>query len=128
MSRVLVAAAALAAGFASMSALAADESAFLIQTGADLGRLCGAAPDHPNNVAAIHMCQGYIIGVNHFHAALASAMDEPIYCVAGVEPQPTRDTAAAGFAAWVRANPAEGERPPLDALLAWAAVTYPCSK
>ena len=62
--RAFATAAAAVMGFAAASSLAVEEQAFLVDTTADLARLCGAAPESPFYAAAIHMCQGYILGVH----------------------------------------------------------------
>ncbi len=109
-------------------ALAADESAFMVDTTADLARLCGVGPDNALYAAAIHMCQGYLLGVHHFHEALAAEMEEDIYCEEGVQPQPTRDSVTAAFVAWVAENPQIGETEALDGLLTWASNAFPCQQ
>ncbi|MEM6972663.1 MAG: Rap1a/Tai family immunity protein [Pseudomonadota bacterium] len=108
-------------------AMAADEQHFMIDTAADLARLCASPSVSPNHDAAIHMCQGYIVGVHHFHEALAAEMNEGIYCVAGIDPLPSRDVVMAAFVSWVDANPEMAEREAMDALLTFAAENYPCS-
>ncbi len=119
----VVAAAGLA--LACAPSLAVEEDAFLVDTTADLARLCGAAPESQFYAAAIHMCQGYIVGVHHFHEALAVELQEDIYCV---EPSAdrSRNEVMAAFAAWVAENPQVGEAEALDGLLQWAAVAFPC--
>lgn len=110
---------------AATPALAVEEQTFLVDTTADLARLCGAAPESPFYAAAIHMCQGYILGVHHFHQALAVELQEDVYCV---EPSAdrSRNEVMAAFAAWVAENPQVGETEALDGLLQWAAVAFPC--
>lgn len=106
---------------AAMSADAAEEADFRLETAANLARLCGA----PSDPSAIHMCQGYLLGVHHMHHALDAALGVKVYCLpadGGV----TRDTAARDFAAWVAANPDAGAMPAREGLLRWAQVTFPC--
>lgn len=105
---------------------AAEPEAFVVDTAADLARLCAIDPSHPNYMPAIHFCHGYLIGMHHFQSALAAEMG-PIYCAETANPQPTRNTAAADFSAWIAANPDKGEMEALDALLTWASTAYPCS-
>lgn len=109
------------------TAAAGEPEHFAVDTAADLARLCGTAQTHPNYNAAIHFCHGYLVGVHHFQVALSSQMDDRLYCVEDRTPLPTRDTAAADYAAWVAANPQVGEQEALDALVLWAMTTYPCS-
>ncbi|MEM9146795.1 MAG: Rap1a/Tai family immunity protein [Pseudomonadota bacterium] len=118
---------ALAALIAGSPAKAAEPETFMIDTATDLARLCAIAPDHPNYMPAIHFCHGYLIGMHHFQAALAAELAEPFYCAETAQPQPTRNTAAADFSAWVAANPKAAEMEALDALITWAIAAYPCS-
>ena len=55
-----------------LPAVAVDQNEFLIDTTADLARLCGAKPGQPYYAQAVQMCQGYMLGVDHFHEALAA--------------------------------------------------------
>lgn len=103
-----------------------DEQTFLIDTTADLARLCGAQPAEPYYAQAVQMCQGYIMGVHHFHEALAGELDNDIYCDERAETTPTRNEIMASFTAWVAATPGAGETEALDGLLQWAAQAFPC--
>ena len=111
--------------FATGPSLAVEEKDFLLDTTADLARLCGAAPESPLYPAAIHLCQGYILGVHHFHEALAAGLQEDIYCVDPTAER-SRNEVMAQFAAWAAENPQAGESEALDGLLQWAAVAFPC--
>ncbi len=123
---ILFAAAVSVAATLSSGAGAAEPEAFLIDTAADLARLCAAPAEHPNHAAAIHMCHGYIVGAHHFHAVFAEALGGGVYCIERVEPRPTRDEVAAAWVAWVGQTPGAGDKEALTALLEWAASTYPC--
>ena len=39
---------------------------FLLRNTADLVSLCNAQPNDPNRIAAIHFCQGFIVGIRHY--------------------------------------------------------------
>jgi len=110
----------------STPAAAVDEKVFLIDTTADLARLCGAQPDEPHYAQAVQMCQGYMMGVHHFHEALAAELDNDIYCDERAAVRPTRNEIMASFSAWVADNPDVGETEALDGLLRWAAQAFPC--
>ncbi|MFV0474264.1 MAG: Rap1a/Tai family immunity protein [Pikeienuella sp.] len=117
---------AAAATLMAPGAAMAEEADFLVATGADLAALCSAAPADADYAAAIHMCQGFIVGVDQFHTAVMQ--DEAgagIYCLppAGA---PSRDEAAASFAAWVAETPRAGDLRAVEALVRWAAAVYPC--
>lgn len=105
-----------------LPAAAAEEDDYLLETAEDLADIC----DEPENASAIHMCHGYLVGVHQMHAAIASALDVEVYCIpedAGV----TRNSVAADFSAWVKANPSAATMSAREGLLSWARQTYPCS-
>ena len=114
------AALALAAG-----AHAAEERHFALDTGGDLVALCASAPEHRNHGAAVHMCHGFLVGLNQMHTAMARALGGGVYCLP--ETLPSRNAVAADFVGWMggRDELAAGEA--VEAALAYAAETYPCS-
>ncbi len=104
-----------------LPAAASEKEDFLLETAGDLADLC----DEPENAAAIHMCQGYIVGVHQMHAAISAALGISVYCIpedAGV----TRNSVMADFSAWVKAHPDMAELSAREGLLTWARETYPC--
>lgn len=107
---------------AGSAASAATEQDFLLTTTGNLGNLCGA----PANVAAIHMCQGYLVGVNHMHGAIYGTLQRGIYCIPEGT-SATRDSIARDFSAWVAANPDKASLPARTGLLEWAATAFPCN-
>ncbi len=105
----------------------ADESGpFLLDTAGDLAQLCASHPTDPNHAAAIHLCQGYLIGLHHMHTAIANAVGSGIYCVPAEAP-PTRDEASAAFAEWIAASPEHAKLEAVDAVLLWASTAFPCA-
>lgn len=116
-----------AAGAVGTPAEAVDESDFMIDNTAQLAALCTAPETDPNHARAVQMCHGYLLGVHHFHTALAVELDDDIYCLPPGGAVPTRNEAAASFSDWVAANPGIAETEALDGLLTWAAQTYPCN-
>ena len=120
-------AAALGLSLLASHAMAADEKHFLIDTTGDLAALCGSSADSPNYSAAIHMCQGYIIGIAHFHKALSDEIDEDIYCVPEGDARPSRNQAVAMFVEWAGNNPDSAGTEALDGVLTWAAAAFPCN-
>lgn len=115
---VFAAALALVAG---SPAGAAEEINFLLKSAGDLAALC-AAPAEP---ASIHMCQGYLVGVNHMNSAVEQALGVKVYCLP-TDGSVTRDTAARDFSVWVAATPGVVSMPAREGLLQWAQTTYPC--
>ncbi|MEM8791788.1 MAG: Rap1a/Tai family immunity protein [Pseudomonadota bacterium] len=105
---------------------AAEEKNFMVDTTGDLAALCGVGPENANYSAAIHMCQGYLLGVHHFHEALAAELEDDIYCTDTRNPRPSRNEIVAEFVNWVDANPTVAASEALDGLLQWAAVSFPC--
>ncbi|MEM9784557.1 MAG: Rap1a/Tai family immunity protein [Pseudomonadota bacterium] len=99
----------------------------MIDTAGDLAALCGSDPSSPNYSAAIHMCQGYILGAHHFHEALGVAMEDDVYCEERRQPTPTRDAVMMEFAAWMEENPQFAESEALEGLMAYASAAFPCS-
>lgn len=115
-----------AALFCAAPALAEESGPFLLDTAGDLAQLCAAQPGDPNHAAAIHLCQGYLIGLHHMHTAVANAVGSGIYCVSP-EARPTRDEASAAFAAWIGTSPEHAELEAVDAVLIWASTAFPCA-
>jgi hypothetical protein len=103
-------------------AMAVEEEDYLLQTAGDLAALCGA----PEDVSAIHMCQGFLVGANRVFAAVGQALGDPLYCLP-TDGSASRDTAARDFAAWVAATPDAASMSSSDGLLRWARTTYPCT-
>lgn len=100
---------------------AVDRTDFLLENAGQLGALCEAN----TNLAAIHMCQGFLVGVHRVHESIAEALGAHLYCVP-TDGSVTRDTVARDFAAWVKATPAAATMPPDEGAMRWASLTYPC--
>jgi len=99
----------------------ASEGDFQLQTAGELANLCASTTD----AAAIHMCQGYLVGVHHMHQAVSEAADRRVYCVPE-DGSVTRDSAASAYVGWVGANPAMASMSAREGLLEFARQTYPC--
>ncbi|HTP84370.1 MAG TPA: Rap1a/Tai family immunity protein [Alphaproteobacteria bacterium] len=106
---------------AAAPARAVEGSDFLLENAQELGALCGAN----TNVAAIHMCEGFLVGVHRTYQSVASALGERLYCLPA-DKGITRDDAARDFAAWVSKTPATVTMSPVDGVLEFAHLTYPC--
>lgn len=115
----------LAAILAAGSAGAAEERHFRLGTAGDLAALCASTPEEANHAAAIHMCHGFLVGVNQMHTAVARALEGGIYCLP--EDLPSRNAVVADFVAWMDGRPDLAGREAVDAALAYAAETYPCN-
>lgn len=104
-----------------LPAQSAEEANFNLATAGDLAVLCGA----PEDPAAIHMCQGFLVGVHRTQQAMAVAMDTKFYCIPA-DGSVTRDSAAADFSGWVGATADVASMTPQEALIMWAKTSYPC--
>lgn len=113
--------------FYSMSARADIKAEnFLLKTTADLIALCSADGKGKDDVAAIHFCHGYLVGLTQFHAVVNKIFEGKIYCV-NDENRPSRNDAIAMFLKWGKSNTQFHNELPLNGLLKWAAEAYPCS-
>lgn len=114
----------LAAGVANAQV---TESNFVMRTTGDLVALCGVARDDPNAIAAIHFCEGYVLGLDHFAEATGRPFRGELYCPPeGL--RMSRDELVAQFVGWQRRNPGLASEAPLDGIVRWAAATWPCKK
>lgn len=104
-----------------LPAAAVENSDFLLTNAKQLGALCGAN----TNVAAIHMCEGFLVGVNHMYQSVADALGERLYCLP-TDKGITRDGVAQQFAAWVVKTPAAATMSPVDGVLEFGHATFPC--
>lgn len=98
---------------------------FLVRATSDLVELCSPPPTDAMRVAALHFCEGFVVGANQYYLAeRAGAGAPPLYCLP--KPPPSRDDAVAMFVDWARKNPQYmGERP-VDSLTRFAATVWPC--
>ena len=96
-----------------------------MRTAQDLVNVCAVADDDPNVEGARAFCYGFLSGTASYHASVnAGKKGKPVYCLpqAGV----TRAEGARLFVAWGRANPQYLGEAPVDALMRFAATTWPC--
>ena len=96
-----------------------------MRTAQDLVNVCAVADDDPNVEGARAFCYGFLSGTASYHASVnAGKKAKPLYCLpeAGV----SRAEGARLFVAWGRANPKYLGEAPVDALMRFAAATWPC--
>jgi hypothetical protein len=100
---------------------------FLLRTTDDLAALCGAQPNDPRGVAAIHECEGFLVGVYRYHEALTTGPGAlpRMFCVPQ-EGAPSRDAAVQMFVDWLRSHPQYTNEQPVDGVFRWAVDTWPC--
>jgi hypothetical protein len=104
---------------------AATRESFNLRNAQDLVDLCAVPEGDPMNEAARGFCYGFLSGAGAYHRAVApTAKDKPLFCVP--EPRPTREEAAKRFVDWAGSNAEHMQETPIDALLRFAADTWPC--
>ena len=96
---------------------------FLLRNTADLVSLCNAQPSDPNRIAAIHFCQGFVLGIRHYDDISQNALQDKLYCQ---EQRVTRDQGMAMYVKWHLAHPEFQGESPLDGVVRWAMATWPC--
>src|SRR5262249_11923376 len=112
---------------AAASGEAATTENFQVKNTQDLVELCAVQRGDPVAQQAIHFCEGYLIGVYHYHQALTTGRGQaPVFCPTGA--LPTRDQAVGMFVTWARANPQRMDEPAIDGLFRWATETWPCPR
>jgi hypothetical protein len=125
-SSLLIGAAALLIGTGAATAQV-TRNHFVLRTTGDLVALCGVSPDDPNRVAAIHFCEGYILGLDHFAEVTGRPFRGALYCPPeGLKM--SRDEMVSRLVAWHRQNPGPASEGPFDGIVRWAAATWPCKK
>lgn len=96
---------------------------FLLRNTADLVSLCNAQPSDPNRIAAIHFCQGFILGIRHYDDTSQNALKDNFYCQ---DQRVTRDQGMAMYVKWHLDHPQYQSEAPLDGVVRWAMATWPC--
>jgi hypothetical protein len=100
---------------------------FMLRTTSDLIALCSVSRNDPNAMAAIHFCEGYYLGLDHFAEAIGRPFRNTLYCPPE-NLQLTRDQVTGMLVTWHRQNPQFGGEAPLNGIVRWAAATWPCKK
>ena len=89
--------------------------------------MCDARGTDPSDVAAIHFCEGFIVGAYRYHEAeQLGPRGSRLFCLptAGV----TRDQVVQMFVQWANKNPQYMNERPVDSLVRFAVATWPCGK
>lgn len=96
-----------------------------VRTAEDLINICAVPDDHPHVEGARGFCYGFLSGAANYHRAIhAGKKGRPLACPP--EGGVTRAEAAQLFVAWGRANPKYLGEAAVDALMRFAAATWPC--
>ena len=113
------------ASLPSQAVFAADDGDFQAKTASQLARLCGADPEENNYVAAIHFCEGFMVGAyRYYRASLDGPSAHPAICLP--QASPSRDGAAAQFVAWLGEHPEYRDANAVEAQFKWLSDTWPC--
>ncbi|CAH2603972.1 conserved exported protein of unknown function [Rhodovastum atsumiense] len=125
MRRLILSAGVLAAALTGAAQAALTPDTFQIRTAGDLVSLCAPSTSDPNAVAAVHMCQGFLVGA---YTVLKTDQEANprlrLFCTP--EPPPSRNDAIAAFITWVNADPSRAALPPVDGVVGYLHQAYPC--
>jgi Rap1a immunity proteins len=105
-----------------LSAGAATHSDFTVGTTRDLVNLCGAPENDPLRVAALHFCEGYVVGAFQVYQK-AIAPTTRLVCMS--QP-PTRDQGVAMFLNWAKTHPQNMDDAAVDGLFRFLSEAFPC--
>jgi Ssp1 endopeptidase immunity protein Rap1a len=104
---------------------AATADTFDLRNAADLVELCDVPESDPMADASRGFCYGFLSGAGSYHRAITSGKNaRPLFCPP--QPRVSRAEAARLFVGWGRGNPQYLTETPVDALIRFAVVTWPC--
>lgn len=98
---------------------------FLLRNTADLVSLCNAQPNDPNRIAAIHFCQGFILGIRHYDDISQATLQGNFYCH---KERSTRNEVVALFIKYHLDNPQYQSESAIDGVIRAAMAIWPCPK
>lgn len=98
---------------------------FLLRNTADLVSLCNAQPNDPNRIAAIHFCQGFILGIRHYDDVSEATLQSSLYCH---KERSTRNEVVALYVKYHLDNPQYQSEPAIDGVIRAAMATWPCPR
>lgn len=112
-----------------VSAAELEEEDFHFKTTEDLYSLCSVAPDHPDFVASIYACKGYVAGAVDYHDGVSDRKNlKRLICY------PDKTTLKEGreaFVAWANSkkdDPEMMQEQAVVGLVRALATRYPCGK
>ncbi|MCK8603422.1 Rap1a/Tai family immunity protein [Desulfoferrobacter suflitae] len=106
---------------------ATEQQDFIVDSTDDIVDLCTTAPDDPLYTAAIHFCQGYLVGAYAYHNALASG-PEGVRLVCCPDPAPSRNEAIGMYVEWAKAHPEHMKEAPVETLFMFLTEHWPCKE
>lgn len=101
------------------------EEDFIAMKTQNIINLCTASPEDVHYQAAIHFCQGYVVGAFHFYAAQAANRPE-LKLVCYPEPKPSRNDAIGMFVAWAKQHPEFMNELPVETEFRFLTEKWPC--
>jgi len=106
---------------------AATVEDFKVDTAQDIVDLCSTPVDHPNFIAAIHFCHGYLTGAYDYHAAANLGPEgQPMVCLP--DPPPTRNQTIQMFVEWAKGHPEYMQEEAVEVEFRFLIETWPCNK
>ena len=104
---------------------AVTQEDFQVKTTRNLINLCTANPTDPHYTAAIHFCQGYLVGAfAYYQAANEGPEGQPLVCFP--EPPPSRNKAIEMFVDWAKAHPEYMNEKPVETEFRFLMEQWPC--
>jgi hypothetical protein len=111
----------------SVSAAVSEEN-FLLRNVDDLIALCDAAPGDPLHEQAIHICHGFFLGAVHFHDGVSPGPDPDQRLFCHSDPPPSRNDLIKAWIEWSRNNLADDVDLPVQSVVRFMNLTYPCGE
>lgn len=100
---------------------------FEVETTQNLINLCTANPTDPYYAAAIHFCQGYLVGAfAYYEAANEGPEGQPLVCFP--DPPPSRNKAIEMFIDWAKAHPEYMNEKPVETEFRFLLEQWPCKE
>ena len=98
---------------------------FEIRDARDLATVCRTPASDPHYTAAIHFCEGFMVGAYRYYLATMKGPDaKPFVCLP--EPTPSRDGIVADFSEWMTSHTQYNGDPAVDVLFRFAEEKFPC--
>lgn len=111
---------------AATDAWATAEQTFRVPTTGALIELCSTPPNDPLYTAAVHFCEGFLVGAYQYHVVAVSAgAQKPLVCPPS--PAPSRNENVARFIQWSKTHPAAMGTQPVEGMFQFLSQAFPCT-
>ena len=100
---------------------------FVAKTTQNLINLCTASPQDSQYQAAIHFCQGYLVGAYQYYVAV-STNNPALQLVCFSEPKPSRNDAIDQFISWMQKHPEYLSETPVETEFRFLSERWSCKK